>query len=96
MHDFEEINIKIRDITKKLGTLVCQKNTAYGNSVDTSTVIMKELYPDGIPVEKYRDALLVVRILDKLGRIATNKDAFQENPFLDIAGYGIRGAVRNE
>jgi hypothetical protein len=33
----------------------------------------------------------VVRILDKLFRIANDKSAFNEDPWQDIAGYGILG-----
>ena len=39
--------------------------------------------------------LAMTRIIDKLFRIATHKDAFGESPFKDIAGYGILG-VANE
>lgn len=35
--------------------------------------------------------LAITRIVDKLFRIATDKDAFGESPFKDIAGYGILG-----
>jgi hypothetical protein len=35
--------------------------------------------------------LAVVRILDKLFRIANDKNAFNEDPWQDIAGYGILG-----
>ena len=40
--------------------------------------------------------LAVVRIVDKLFRIATDKDAFGESPFKDIAGYGILGVANAE
>jgi hypothetical protein len=40
--------------------------------------------------------LAVTRIVDKLFRIATDKDAFGENPFKDIAGYGILGINNKE
>ena len=40
--------------------------------------------------------LAITRIVDKLFRIATKKDAFGENPFKDIAGYGILGVANGE
>jgi hypothetical protein len=76
-----------------LGKLVAEKNAAYGDSVAFSEFLMKELYPHGISPEQYKDALLIVRISDKLKRVANNKGAFEENPFLDIAGYGLRGSL---
>ena len=57
---------------------------------------MRMLYPDGIPPEQMTDALAIVRIIDKLFRIATKKDAFGESPFRDIAGYGLLGAHRHD
>ncbi len=77
---------------KKIGVLVDEKQKVYGDSFGRSGEIMKVLYPDGIKVEDYGDALAVIRIIDKLFRIATDKDALGESPFLDIAGYGLLGA----
>ena len=46
--------------------------------------------------EQYGDMLAITRIIDKLFRVATKKDAFGESPFKDIAGYGILGAANDE
>lgn len=78
-------------IGKQVGELVDEKNAAYGSSFKTSAEALKLLFPNGIPVDSYGDALLLVRIWDKMGRIAHNKDSFGESPFQDIAGYGILG-----
>lgn len=85
---------EFRDVANRLGNLVAEKNQAYGNSYEVSARIMGLLYPDGIRPEQYRDALGVVRVLDKLCRLADEPDAFGENPWMDIAGYGLRGACR--
>ncbi len=82
---FEELGIKI-------GQLVDEKQRAYGNSFGNSGKVLRALYPDGISPEQYDDALCVVRIIDKLFRIATKKDALGESPYRDIAGYGLLGA----
>lgn len=74
-----------------LGRLVDEKQEAYGDSVRKSGEIMKILYPSGVPVESMKDALLVVRVIDKLSRIATDKDALGESPWHDIGGYGLLG-----
>lgn len=76
-------------IGSEIGELVQTKQTAYGDSFGKSGGIMKILYPDGIPPEKMEDALTVVRVIDKLFRIATNKDALGESPWKDIAGYAL-------
>ncbi len=77
------------EIGARIGALVDQKNKAYGNSIHDAGEVMRILYPKGISPDQYDDALAIVRIIDKLFRIATSKTAFGENPFEDIAGYGI-------
>lgn len=78
----------------KLEKLVATKNAAYGDSISSSEKIFRIYYPNGIRPDQYSDVLLLVRILDKLSRIATNKDAFNEEPFQDIVGYSIRGCIK--
>ena len=72
-----------------LGALVDRKNAAYGNSFQEAGAIMRILYKNGIALDQMDDALVVVRVVDKLFRIATRKDAFNENPWEDLAGYGL-------
>jgi hypothetical protein len=79
-----------------VGRLVEQKQAAYGDSFGKSGEVMRQLYPDGIRPEQMDDALAVVRVVDKLFRIATAKDAFGESPWRDVAGYGLLGAARHE
>ena len=76
---------------RDIGNIVTEKNAAYGDSVATSADFLKLLYPDGVTPEQYGNMLLLVRIFDKQKRIATDKDAFGENPYKDIAGYAILG-----
>ena len=88
--------MKFEKIGTDIGKLVDQKNAAYGSSFEKSEHILKILYPDGINPDQYRNMLAVTRIVDKLFRISTDKDAFGENPFKDIAGYGILGINNKE
>lgn len=80
-------------IAEQIGSLVAQKNTAYGSSFAEAHRILQVLYPNGIAAEQYTDALAIVRVIDKLFRIANNKKAFGESPWQDIAGYAILGVV---
>lgn len=73
----------------EIGRVCQEKNEAYGDSVNVSARIMEEIYPDGIPVEKYHFALTTVRIIDKLLRLANDATYNAEDPALDIAGYGL-------
>jgi hypothetical protein len=72
---------------KELGKLVADKQLAYGDSFGKSGNVLRELYPNGISIEQYDDVLTIARIVDKLFRIATQKDAYGESPYKDAAGY---------
>ena len=73
--------------------LVEEKQAAYGDSFSNSGDILRKLFPDGIMPDKYDDLLAITRIVDKLFRIANQKDAFGESPYDDIIGYALLGAT---
>ena len=85
-----------KDIGTEIGKIVDKKNAIYGESFAKTGDILRILYPNGVDLDQYDDMLAVARILDKLFRIATDKDALGENPFSDIAGYGILGVGRGK
>lgn len=85
---------------ESIGKLVDEKQRQYGNSVGKSAKILATLYPNGVPEHAYSDLLLIVRMLDKLCRIAqrgeNGKDLGGESPFRDLAGYGLLGVAKDE
>lgn len=85
---------------EKLGELIDSKQQQYGDSFSKSNEVLKVLYPDGILPHQYGDVMTIVRVIDKLFRIAQrgedNEDLGGESPWKDIAGYGLLGAVRDE
>lgn len=83
------------DLGAKIGQLCTDKNIAYGDSFGNTGEFLKLLYPKGISPEQYEDSLLLARIFDKLSRIANQKSAFNESPYIDIAGYAILGAAKD-
>jgi len=87
---------KYEELAARVGKLVDEKNAAYGNSFAKVSDFLKILYPDGIKPEQYTDVLCIVRIFDKLMRIATKKGAFNESPWTDIAGYALLGLQKDE
>lgn len=89
VEEFDNLRAFLTRYTEDFSKFLAEKNAAYGNSVVNSQTILKQLYPNGIQTEQYIDALYVVRILDKLSRIASNKDAFGEDPWKDICGYSL-------
>ncbi len=80
-------------VAQQVADLVVQKQAAYGDSFGKSGDVMRLLYPNGIGTEQLDD---VVRIVDKLFRVATNRDAFGESPFRDVVGYGLLAVARTE
>jgi len=88
---------RLAEIGQEVGSLTADKNDAYGDATTAVTEIMEILYPHGVSRDQMGDALLMVRILDKVCRIARgDKRAFKESPYRDIAGYGVLGAEKDE
>lgn len=86
-------------IGKSVGELVKEKQQAYGDSFTKAGQIMRILYPEGIKPEGMDEALTVVRVLDKLNRIATAQgeaDPMGESPWRDIAGYSLLELGKDE
>jgi len=86
----------LADIAAIIAATVERKQAAYGDSFGKAGAIMAILYPAGVPVERLDDALAVVRVIDKLFRIATDRDALGESPWRDIAGYALLAVRRVE
>ena len=89
MNNFSEIGDQV-------GKLVSDKQRAYGDSFGRSGECLRQMFPDGIKTDQYDDLLTIARILDKLFRIANNPNAFDENPYQDIVGYGLLGMNRHK
>lgn len=84
------------EIGLSVGALVEQKQAAYGDSFGKAGQVLRVLYPEGIRPDQLDDALTVVRVVDKLFRIATDRDALGESPWRDIAGYALLSVKRAE
>ena len=76
-------------LATELGKLLAEKNLAYGDAFSKTTQILTLLYPQGIKVQQYKDVHVLVRMLDKMSRIAQDNDPMGESPYKDIAGYAI-------
>jgi len=92
--------ISYAQLGETIGLLVESKQKQYGDSFGKSGQIVRVLYPDGIAAHQLDDALALVRVIDKLFRIAQRgedgKDLGGESPWRDIAGYALLGATRDE
>jgi hypothetical protein len=81
---------KYEALGKAIGALVDRKNKQYGDAFNRGGCILEILYPDGVRPDQYRDMLGVIRVIDKLFRVANGKQG-REDPWQDIAGYGLLG-----
>jgi hypothetical protein len=83
------------ELGRAIGELVARKQREYGHASAVVAKMLECLYPDGVPTHAYADALLIVRTMDKLCRIATRdnsrKDKGGESPWNDVAGYALIG-----
>ena len=86
---------KYEQLGAEIGKIVTDKQISYGDSFGNAGRVMEIIYPNGITREQYDDALVVVRIIDKLFRIANRKNAYGESPYGDIAGYSLLGLSRD-
>ena len=84
-----------QEIGAAVGKLVQAKNEAYGDAFLRVGEVLRILYPEGISLDQYDDMLAITRVLDKLFRIATDKDAFGETPWQDVCGYAILSIARD-
>jgi len=73
----------------EIGRLLQYKNSAYGDSFAKIPELLKIIYPYDIREEDYENVAIIVRVLDKINRIAANNDPQGETPWMDIAGYAM-------
>lgn len=78
---------------KSVGELVAIKQEQYGDAFGQAGRVLRVLYPHGVRPEQYDDLLALVRVIDKLFRVA-NGDRGDESAWRDIAGYGLLGVAR--
>jgi hypothetical protein len=88
-------NNKYAAAALEVAELVARKQEAYGDAFTRSGEVLKILYPNGVSVDNYQELLTVTRILDKLFRISTNNDSFNEDPWRDILGYALLAVTKN-
>lgn len=83
-----------QELAKGIADLVTEKEKAYGSAFDKAGDFLRVLYPEGIKPEQYKDMLCIVRVFDKLMRIATSYEGTEEkkvDAYSDLMGYGLLG-----
>lgn len=83
-------------LATQVGELVTAKQKVYGDSFSVAPKILALLYPDGVQPTDYDTLLAVVRILDKLKRVATQHESDTEDHWRDIMGYSLLMLARKE
>lgn len=86
---------RFEEIAEEIGKLVTEKNAAYGSAALKAATFLELLFPMGVNPTRYTDMLLLVRMFDKMMRIATRPTAFGESPYRDLAGYSLIGVTKD-
>lgn len=76
---------------------VAAKQESYGDSISFTSSVAKILWPKGMPVEVFPDALILLRVLDKVCRLSRGKalpDEGRKDAWKDIIGYALRALER--
>lgn len=86
------LDFLFRKTAYELSSLLVDKDKKYGDAYTKVEQIMEIIYPNGIPIGHYKYALTLVRMLDKVCRVANkvNIDDDDEDPMRDIAGYALK------
>jgi len=82
--------VDVRSVACDVVVVVEEKNREYGSAFQKVSEILNILFPNGIPTSKYHDVAILVRVLDKICRIASANDKnVKKDAWLDITGYGL-------
>jgi len=82
--------LDLESISRDVVSIVKEKNREYGSAFQKVSHILSILFPNGIPTNKYHDVAILVRVLDKVCRIASANDKdVKKDAWLDITGYGL-------
>lgn len=77
----------LEHLCRRLGVMLQDKNDSYGSSFYKAEDFIALLWPDGVPPEAFGRMLIMVRMFDKMMRIAVMPEAFGEDAEMDLFGY---------
>lgn len=83
----------LRILGIQLGEMLADKNERYGSAFMRVPEMLKLYFPDGIRPDQYGDVAMFIWIFEKKARIAAcpvRGDV--EDPYIDIAGFGVLGS----
>lgn len=91
--DPQNKNGKIRDIVNDAVMTFIVKQREYGNTDEIVVSAMKALYPSGVPLERYYEAIFTLKILEKLSRLSSLSLSEERlrDAYKDVVGYGLLG-----
>jgi hypothetical protein len=85
----KDTEYSFHSLGEELADMLDNKNRQYGDSYARMAHVLPMFYPDGVPGDRLLDAVFILRIIDKLMRIASAQGDDVEDPVKDIAGYAI-------
>lgn len=93
---------RLASLASDIGSLLQRKNIQNYHSFEKTPEILKLLYPKGVQPDQYENLLFLVRILDKVNRVAAAGQKGQhiqdveDTTLVDIAGYAILAQTLRE
>ena len=85
--------MKYEKAGQEIGALVDNKQQQYGDMISAMGPLLLILYPNGIKPEQYNDLAIIVRMLDKIGRLTRGNGKGDEDAWQDLCGYSLLGSV---
>jgi len=90
------MNRDLKKICEIVSEITQMKSESYHDAMHKYKNILKIMFPDGIPVDRYEHLYPCLRILDKVVRILTGKNLKGDDDYLDIAGYAMNMLDENK
>lgn len=91
--DKEQQGPQYAGVAADIAALVTEKNRQYGDAINNTGEFLKTLYPNGIQPHQYEDLGVIIRMYDKMKRIA-NGNQGEENAWNDLMGYALLKAAK--
>ena len=86
-------NGKLKELVTTAVSTFNTKQKEYGNTDEIVVSAMKALYPAGVPLERYYEAIFTLKILEKLSRLSSTAltEERLRDAYKDVVGYGLLG-----
>lgn len=83
----------LQQLLDQIRRMLLHKNRLYSGSFAKVPQLLLILFPTGIPARLFPHAVSIIRILDKISRLSSDRTEDTESPWIDASGYSILSAL---